>query len=70
MTLTWKDVPVGRTYRVRRGTVSGTYNTLVGDITGVTLLDGPPPGAVAYYKVTSMSGSVEQKSRYVRVYVS
>jgi hypothetical protein len=70
VTLTWNDIPAGRTYRVKRGTVFGTYGTTLGDVTGSVTTDSPTVGLVYYYQVTSLFGGVEQASRVVSTYVS
>ena len=69
-TITWADLPAGRTYRVRRGTVFGTYGTTIGDVTGASVTDSPTAGSVYYYQITSLASGVEQASRVVSVYVS
>lgn len=70
VTLTWADLPAGRTYRVKRGTSFGTYGTTIGDVTGTTTTDSPTVGSVYYYQVTSLASGVEQASRVVSTYVS
>jgi len=69
-TISWADLPAGRTYRVKRGTVFGTYGTTVGDVTGTSITDSPTVGSVYYYQVISLSSGVEQASRVVSTYVS
>lgn len=69
-TISWDDLPSGRTYRVKRGTSFGTYGTTVGDVTGTSITDSPTVGSVYYYQVTSLHGGVEQASRVVSTYVS
>lgn len=68
-TISWADLPAGRSYRVKRGTSFGTYGTTVGDVTGTSITDSPSPG-LYYYQVTSLYGGVEQASRVVAIYVS
>lgn len=70
VTLTWDNLPAGRTYRVKRGTSFGTYGTTVGDVTGTTISDSPTVGSVYYYQVISLDAGVEQASRVVSTYVS
>lgn len=69
-TISWDNVPSGRTYRVKRGTDGTTFGTTVGDVTGTSTTDSPTPGSVYYYQVTSLHGGVEQASRVVSTYVS
>jgi len=69
-TISWADLPAGRTYRVKRGTVFGTYGTTVGDVTGTSITDSPTVGSVYYYQVISLASGVEQASRVVNTYVS
>jgi len=69
-TISWADLPTGRTYRVKRGTVFGTYGTTLGDVTGTSITDSPTAGSIYYYQVTSLSVGVEQASRVVSTYVS
>lgn len=68
-TISWADLPAGRSYRVKRGTSFGTYGTTVGDVTGTSITDSPSSG-LYYYQVTSLYGGVEQASRVVAIYVS
>lgn len=71
VTLTWYDALPTQTYRVYRGTTSGSQTTLVGDFTGTSATDsGAPSNAVAYYKVVYLNGGNEQQNRVVSTYVS
>jgi hypothetical protein len=70
VTISWDDVPSGRTYRVKRGTDGVTFGTTVGDVTGTSTTNSPTVGSVYYYQVTSLHGGVEQASRVVSTYVS
>jgi hypothetical protein len=69
VTISWYDLPAGRTYRVYRGTTVGTQATLIGDVTGTSTTNSPTPGSVYYYKVVSLDAGVEQQSRVVSTYV-
>lgn len=70
VTISWHDLPAGRTYRVKRGTDGATFGTTIGDVTGTSTTDSPTVGSVYYYQVTSLHGGVEQASRVVSTYVS
>jgi hypothetical protein len=70
VTVSWDNVPPGRTYRIYRGTSSATQSTLVGDVTGTSITDTPTLNAQYWYKVVTLNGGVEQKNRVVDVYVS
>jgi len=70
VTVSWNDCLPNRTYRVYRGTTSGTQATLIGDVTGVSITDAPTLGSQYFYKVVTMLSGVEQKSRVVSVYCS
>lgn len=70
VTISWDDIPAGRTYRVKRGTDGTTFGTTVGDVTGTSTTNSPTVGSVYYYQVTSLHGGVEQASRVVSTYVS
>ena len=70
VTVSWNDCLPNRTYRVYRGTDATTQATLIGDVTGVSITDTPTPDDQYFYKVVTMDGGVEQKSRVVSVYAS
>jgi hypothetical protein len=71
VTISWDDVPSGRSYRIKRGTDGATFGTTVSSsVTGTSITDSPTVGSVYYYQVTSLHGGVEQASRVVSTYVS
>lgn len=71
VTLTWADLPAGRSYRIKRGTSFGTYGTTVtSSVAGTSITDSPTSGSVYYYQVISLDAGVEQASRVVSTYVS
>jgi len=71
VTLTWADLPAGRSYRIKRGTDGVTFGTTVSSsVTAATITDSPTVGSVYYYQVTSLHGGVEQAARVVSTYVS
>lgn len=71
VTLTWSDLPAGRSYRIKRGTDGVTFGTTVSSsVTAATITDSPTVGSVYYYQVISLHGGVEQASRVVSTYVS
>ena len=67
--LQWNDILPNHTYRVYKGSTSGTQATLVGNVTGSSITDTPTANAQTWYKVVTMNGT-EQKSRVVSVYCS
>lgn len=71
VTLSWADLPSGRSYRIKRGTDGVTFGTTVSSsVTGTTITDSPTAGSVYYYQVISLNAGVEQASRIVSTYVS
>ena len=70
VTISWNNVLPNNTYRVYRGTTVGTQATLIGDVTGTSRTDTPTAGSQYFYKVVTMNGGTEQKSRVVSVYAS
>lgn len=69
VTLEWYNALPNNTYRVYRGTTSGTQATLIGDVTGTSTTNSPGTG-VFYYKVVTMEGATERGHRIIRVYSS
>ncbi len=70
VTLSWYDALPSNTYRVYRGTSSGTQATLVGDVTGIITTDSPTVGSQYWYKVVTLQSGTERASRVVNTYVS
>lgn len=71
VTLTWADLPAGRSYRIKRGTDGVTFGTTVSSsLAGTSITDSPTVGSVYYYQVISLHGGTEQASRVVKTYVS
>lgn len=75
VTMTWFDLPSGRTYRVKRFATSSeastdTNGTTVGDVTGTSITNSPTVGSVYYYRIWSLSSGATQGSRIVNTYVS
>lgn len=70
VTLSWHNIPAGRTYRVKRGTDGVTFGTNLGDFTATTMTDSPTVGSVYYYQVIALDAGTEKGSRVVSTYVS
>ena len=69
VTIAWKDALPQNTYRVYRGTTATTQTTLIGDVTGTSITNSPPIGRY-WYKVVTLDGGTERKSRVLSVYAS
>lgn len=69
-TITWKDALPQNTVRLYRGTNAATQATLIGDYTGVTSATDSPSTGRYWYKLVTLDGGVERKSRVLSVYVS
>jgi hypothetical protein len=70
VTVSWYDALPNNTYRVYKGTSSGTQATLVGDVAGTSITDSPTPGQQWWYKVVTLESGTERKNRVVHVYAS
>lgn len=69
-TITWKDALPQNTNRLYRGTNATTQATLIGDYTGVTSATDSPSVGRYWYKLVTLDGATERKSRVLSVYVS
>jgi hypothetical protein len=70
VTLNWYDALPSQTYRIYKGSTSGTQATLVGNVTGLTTTDSPTAGQQWWYKVVTLNSGTEEGSRVVHCYVS
>lgn len=70
VTLTWDNALPNQTYRVYKGSSSGTQATLVGDVTGTSTTHSPTAGQQWWFKVVTLNAGVEKSSRVVHCYVS
>jgi hypothetical protein len=69
-TISWIDALPQNTYRLYRGTDAATQATLIGDYSGVTSATDSPPIGRYWYKLVTLDGGTERKSRVLSVYVS
>lgn len=70
VTLSWDNIVTGATYRIYKGSSSGTQTTLVGDVTGTSTTHSPTTGQQWWFKVVKLNAGVEKSSRVVHCYVS
>lgn len=70
VTLTWDNALPNQTYRVYKGTTSGTQATLVGDVTGASTTHSPTADQQWWFKVVTLNNGVEAGERVVHCYVS
>lgn len=70
VTLSWDNALPNNTYRVYKGSTSGTQATLVGDVTGVSTTHSPTADQQWWFKVVTLNAGVEKASRVVHCYVS
>jgi hypothetical protein len=70
VTLSWDNALPNQTYRVYKGSSSGTQATLVGDVTGTSTTHSPTVGQQWWFKVVTLNAGVEKSSRVVHCYVS
>lgn len=69
-TIGWIDALPQNTVRLYRGTDATTQAILIGDYTGVTSATDSPGTGRFWYKLVTLDGGVERKSRVLSVYVS
>jgi hypothetical protein len=70
VTLSWMNTQAGSTYRVYRGSSANGPWTSIGDVNGFSTTDSPALGQQWFYKVMTLQGGVEKKSRIVHAFNS